>query len=181
VFFGTVVIRCTETFLSPCMYVCMYVESRQGCYVALAGWRNAGDEIVSLKCCWEHRLSSICEYPRIHALSLAVRRRALNHSHVPNTPSWWLFVQHSPCNVLHNFWVSLTTYHYSGVELWPWLCGWVFLISGRSLQRKHVDHLKNVTVIFDWSAKLALTSPTGGGRSVGIVRSRTKAMEFSLV
>jgi hypothetical protein len=27
---------------------------------------------------------------------------------------------------------------------------------------------------------LALTSPTGGGRSVGIVRSRTKAMEFSL-
>jgi hypothetical protein len=28
---------------------------------------------------------------------------------------------------------------------------------------------------------LALTSPTGGGRSVGIVRLRTKAMEFSLV
>jgi len=27
---------------------------------------------------------------------------------------------------------------------------------------------------------LALTSPTGGGRSVGIVRSRTKATEFSL-
>jgi hypothetical protein len=27
--------------------------------------------------------------------------------------------------------------------------------------------------------KLALTLPTGGGRSVGIVRSRTKAMEFS--
>jgi hypothetical protein len=26
--------------------------------------------------------------------------------------------------------------------------------------------------------KLALTFPTGGGRSVGIVRSRTKAMEF---
>jgi hypothetical protein len=25
------------------------------------------------------------------------------------------------------------------------------------------------------------SSPTGGGRSVGIVRSRTKAMEFSLV
>ena len=30
-------------------------------------------------------------------------------------------------------------------------------------------------------AKLALTAPTGGGRSVGIVRSRTKATEFSLV
>ena len=29
--------------------------------------------------------------------------------------------------------------------------------------------------------KLALTSPTGGGRSVGIVRSRTKDTEFSLV
>ena len=27
--------------------------------------------------------------------------------------------------------------------------------------------------------KLALTSPTGGGRSVGIVRVRTKATEFS--
>jgi len=29
--------------------------------------------------------------------------------------------------------------------------------------------------------KLALTLPTGGGRSVGMVRSRTKATEFSLV
>ena len=29
--------------------------------------------------------------------------------------------------------------------------------------------------------KLALTSPTGGGRSVGIVRSRTKATEFVLI
>ena len=29
--------------------------------------------------------------------------------------------------------------------------------------------------------KLALTSPTGGGRSVSIVRSRTKATEFSLI
>ena len=29
--------------------------------------------------------------------------------------------------------------------------------------------------------KLALTSPAGGGRSVGMVRSRTKATEFSLV
>ena len=27
--------------------------------------------------------------------------------------------------------------------------------------------------------KLALTSPTGGGRSVGIIRVRTKATEFS--
>ena len=29
--------------------------------------------------------------------------------------------------------------------------------------------------------KLALTSPTGGGRSVGIVRSRTKARSFSFM
>jgi hypothetical protein len=35
----------------------------------------------------------------------------------------------------------------------------------------------NVTPLYP--QKLALTSPTGGGRSVGIVRSRTKAMEFS--
>jgi len=28
---------------------------------------------------------------------------------------------------------------------------------------------------------LALTSPTGGGRSVGIVRSRTKATEFFFI
>jgi hypothetical protein len=36
-----------------------------------------------------------------------------------------------------------------------------------------ITHLKKV-----YPQKLALTSPTGGGRSVGIVRSRTKAMEF---
>jgi hypothetical protein len=29
--------------------------------------------------------------------------------------------------------------------------------------------------------KLAITSPTSGGRSVGIVRSRTQPMEFNLV
>jgi hypothetical protein len=29
--------------------------------------------------------------------------------------------------------------------------------------------------------KSAITSPTSGGRSVGIVRSRTQTMEFSLV
>ena len=31
-----------------------------------------------------------------------------------------------------------------------------------------------------YSQKLVLTSPTGGGRSDGIVRVRTKATEFSL-
>ena len=38
------------------------------------------------------------------------------------------------------------------------------------------DHLTPL-----YPQKLALTSPTGGGRSVGIARSRTKATEFSLV
>jgi len=41
---------------------------------------------------------------------------------------------------------------------------------------RYADH---VTPLY--SQKLALTSPTGDGRSVGIVRSRTKATEFSLV
>jgi len=38
------------------------------------------------------------------------------------------------------------------------------------------DHVTPV-----YPQKLALTSPTGGGRSVGIVRVRTKATESSLV
>ena len=41
---------------------------------------------------------------------------------------------------------------------------------------RYADH---VTPLYP--QKLALTSPTGGGRSVGIVHSRTKATEFSLV
>ena len=40
---------------------------------------------------------------------------------------------------------------------------------------RYADH---VTPLYP--QKLALTSPSGGGRSVGIVRSRTKATEFSL-
>jgi len=37
-------------------------------------------------------------------------------------------------------------------------------------------------IVLGYPQKLALTSPTGGGRrSVGIVRVRTKATEFSLV
>jgi len=41
---------------------------------------------------------------------------------------------------------------------------------------RYADH---VTPIYP--QKLALTSPTGGGRSVGIVRVRTKATEFVLL
>ena len=39
---------------------------------------------------------------------------------------------------------------------------------------RYADH---VTPLYP--QKLALTSPTGGGRSIGIVRSRTKATEES--
>ena len=41
---------------------------------------------------------------------------------------------------------------------------------------RYADHLTPL-----YPQKLALTSPTGGGRSVGIVRSRTKATEFSFL
>jgi hypothetical protein len=40
---------------------------------------------------------------------------------------------------------------------------------------RHSDHVTHL-----YPQKLALTSPTSGGRSVGIVRSRTKATELSL-
>jgi hypothetical protein len=40
---------------------------------------------------------------------------------------------------------------------------------------RHADH-----VTPSISKKLAITSPTNGGRSVGIVRSRTQTMEFVL-
>jgi len=41
---------------------------------------------------------------------------------------------------------------------------------------RYADH---VTPLYP--QKLALTSPTGGGHSVGTVRSRTKAAEFKFV
>ena len=40
---------------------------------------------------------------------------------------------------------------------------------------------KDIILKAIYPQKLALTSPTGGGRSVGIVRSRTKATEFSFI
>jgi hypothetical protein len=42
---------------------------------------------------------------------------------------------------------------------------------------RHADHLAPTL----YSHKLALTSPTSGGRSVGIARSRTQATELSYV
>ena len=41
--------------------------------------------------------------------------------------------------------------------------------------------LRNEQAVRAYGQKLALTSLTGGGRSVGIVRSRTKATERELV
>jgi hypothetical protein len=41
---------------------------------------------------------------------------------------------------------------------------------------RHADHVATL-----YPQKLALTSPTSGGRSVGIVHSQTQATEFSLV
>ena len=45
-----------------------------------------------------------------------------------------------------------------------------------AMGNRYADH---VTPLYP--QKLALNSLIGGGRSVGIVRSRTKATEFSLV
>jgi hypothetical protein len=42
-----------------------------------------------------------------------------------------------------------------------------------------IRHADQATPLYRY--KLALTSPTNGGRSVGIVRSRTQATEFSVV
>jgi hypothetical protein len=54
-------------------------------------------------------------------------------------------------------------------------CTELMLVCPVALGIRCADH---VTPLY--SQKLALISPTGGGRSVGIVRSRTKAKEFSL-
>jgi hypothetical protein len=56
------------------------------------------------------------------------------------------------------------------------LTRWYILLRLMAVGIRCADH---VTPLY--LQKLALTSPTSGGRSVGIVRSRTKAMEFSLV
>jgi hypothetical protein len=55
--------------------------------------------------------------------------------------------------------------------------------SGPSLESREYDHGDPLRWPRDTSypQKLALTSPTCGGHSVGIVRSRTKAMEFDII
>jgi hypothetical protein len=49
-------------------------------------------------------------------------------------------------------------------------------LENRECRRKYPLYWPRNTL---YPQKLALTSPTSGGRSVGIVRSRTKATEFS--
>jgi hypothetical protein len=50
-------------------------------------------------------------------------------------------------------------------------------LESREYGRRNLSHRPRGTL---YPRKLALTSPTSGGRSVGIVRSRTQATEFSL-
>jgi hypothetical protein len=65
-----------------------------------------------------------------------------------------------------------------------WGATWIKRSSGSRSRKQRLKAVgircaDHVTPLYP--QKLALTSPTGGGRSVGIVRSRTKAKEFSLV
>jgi hypothetical protein len=52
----------------------------------------------------------------------------------------------------------------------------VYKTENTAIGIRHADH-----VAHSIRKKLAITSPTSGGRSVGTVRSRTQTMEFSLV
>jgi hypothetical protein len=51
-------------------------------------------------------------------------------------------------------------------------------LDSREYGRRHPSHWPRSTL---YTQKLALTSPTSGGRSVGIARSRTQPTEFGLV
>ena len=54
----------------------------------------------------------------------------------------------------------------------------IVLMGVKQLTAVRIRCADHVTPLYP--QKLALTSPTGGGRSVGIVRSRTKATEFKV-
>ena len=81
------------------------------------------------------------------------------------------------------FWVAM------GLERGPlslvksnWGAIWIKKSSGSRFRKQRLTDVgtrcaNHVTPLYP--QKLALTSPTGGGRSVGMVRSRTKATEFS--
>jgi hypothetical protein len=55
----------------------------------------------------------------------------------------------------------------------------VQLANKRGLENKKIYMSKDIILEFTlYPQKLAITSPTGDGRSVGIVRLRTQTMEF---
>ena len=101
--------------------------------------------------------------------------------------------------------VRVSGYRYRGPGFDP-QCYQIFVVVG--LERGPLSLVRSIEELLEWKSsgsrsrkqrltavgtrcadhvrplypqKLALTSPTGGGRSVGIVRVRTKATEFSLV
>jgi hypothetical protein len=51
-------------------------------------------------------------------------------------------------------------------------------ILGKALRCFFFTDIHSLATVYP--QKLALTSPTSGGRSVGIVRSQTQAMEFNV-
>jgi hypothetical protein len=59
-------------------------------------------------------------------------------------------------------------------EMEIWLSRPVLKAENTAVRLSHADHVGPL-----YPQKLALTSPTSGGRSVGIVRSRTQATVFS--
>jgi hypothetical protein len=104
-------------------------------------------------------------------------------------------ISHSDCN--HSFRGSYETVYCMELQSDIYRVGFILCNSGLQLgywgyadilggERKYLTWIK-ITAVEDpphWpcdtslSAKLALTSPTSGGRSVGIVLSRTKATEL---
>jgi hypothetical protein len=56
------------------------------------------------------------------------------------------------------------------------VCSMSLIVCNTAVGIRHADHRGTL-----YPQKLALTSTTSGGRSVGIVRSRTQATEFNLL
>jgi hypothetical protein len=72
---------------------------------------------------------------------------------------------------------SMVLYHYIRIWIFVYVCNAPGLES-REYGRSDPSRWPRGTL---YPQKLALTSPTSGGRSVGIVLSRTQATKFSLV
>jgi hypothetical protein len=107
-----------------------------------------------------------------------------------SSQSFWLHIQRSRVRfpALPNFLSSSGSRTGSTQPREPpevnWGATWLKKSSGSRSRKQRLTAVgtrcaDHVTPLYP--KKWALTSPTGGGRSVGIVRSRTKATEFSLV